>query len=546
MKEFFTSVRVWAVLLLWGLWTLVSASMGACPGFAASSDSPLTALSELTDLPGLSGAEARDVWWQIPDSVDYSVMVVGLAKGAEGRKVRWKADADPFSGAYQELDCTVVDSNGRFVLATADISSTRPTYFEIDYYSTSLFVEPGKAYRLEFADFDYDADERMNAFVVSDQFPVLTYRVVDARGNLDTTDLNYRLARYAALYDRMVARSLGQIRIERDTSIVSHFLHCSDSSFSYVQDTFFQAYRFYVEAGLMDFAGYRSRLALYRECLENRTVDMDNPAQMDFLKNYFLDYFTSNSFLPFEQVRRIVNRNDLSPASRLGALADSLSLDYALKGEYLHDWVLIYALDEGLDNERLNDNHIRSMLRAYQAKSKFPYLVKAVDNILEERSRRSRRRYFVNLELKDASGDTVLIDSLLEAGLFHYFVFVRADDANCPTCNEESVRLKDVWTGLPDNVRKAVRIIYVNCDYDFGKFRRDAKTKDYPWPYLHFNRNIEWVRTVDAVHFPAFVLVDDKGNVLNSAFNAPSQNIEDVFRRMATLKALQDRRNTAL
>ena len=133
MKEFFTSVRVWAVLLLWGLWTLVSASVGACPGLAASSASPLPALSELTDLPGLSGAGEREVWWRIPDSVDYSVMVVGLAKGAEGRKIRWKTDADPFSGAYQELDGTVVDSNGRFVLATADISSTRLTYFEIDY-----------------------------------------------------------------------------------------------------------------------------------------------------------------------------------------------------------------------------------------------------------------------------------------------------------------------------------------------------------------------------------------------------------------------------
>ena len=106
--------------------------------------------------------------------------------------------------------------------------------------------------------------------------------------------------------------------------------------------------------------------------------------------------------------------------------------------------------------------------------------------------------------------------------------------------------MKDIWTSLPDNVKNAVRIVFVNCDYDFGKYRRDAKTKEYPWPYLHFNRNIEWVRTIDAAHFPAYILVDDQGHVLNSAFNAPSQNIGDVFRRMATLKALQDRRNTGL
>ena len=546
MKEFFTSVRVWAVLLLWGLWTLVSASVGACPGLAASSASPLTALSELMDLPGLSGAGEREVWWRIPDSVDYSVMVVGLAKGAEGRKIRWKTDADPFSGAYQELDGTVVDSNGRFVLATADISSTRLTYFEIDYYSTSLFVEPGKAYRLEFADFDYEADERMNAFVVSDQFPALTYRVVDAQGKPDTTDLNYRLARYSALYQARLARDFTRIQQRKDTVPVADFIRMSDSLFGYVQDTFFQAYRFYMEAGLKALPGVYSRRALYRQCIEGRSVDMENPAQMDFLDSYFKDYFQSSPFLPFDQLRRIVNRNDLSPASRLSLLSDSIGLDYALRGEYLHDWVMVHALAEGLDNERLNGNHIQAILRAYQTRSKFPDLSRAIDNLLAERAKRARRQYFAGVELVDMDGKEIPVDSLLGPGLFHYFVFVRADYANCPSCNEEGTLLKDIWASLPDNVKNAVRIVFVNCDYDFGKYRRDAKTKEYPWPYLHFNRNIEWVRTIDAAHFPAYILVDDQGHVLNSAFNAPSQNIGDVFRRMATLKALQDRRNTGL
>ena len=530
MKEFVKPIRFLIAAGLWGLWSCTAFSSAGCLHRAGF----------------LSAGSSSETWWQLPDSLDYSVMIVGLAKGAEGRKVRWKADADPFSGACSVLDCAAVDSNGRFVLSTTGISSTRPTYLEIDYYSTSLFAEPGKVYRMEFADFDYHVDERMNAFVVADQFPELSYRAVDAQGKPDTTDLNYRLACYSGLYRGRLDWNLGRVQAEKDTVPVAAFIRLADSLFGHVKDTFFQAYRFYVEAGLKALSGGYSRRSLYHQCLENRPVDMENPAQMDFLDAYFKDYFQTNPFLPFDQLRRIVNRNDLSPVSRMKLLSDSLGLDYALRGEYLHDWVMVHALAEGLDNERLNGNHIHAILRAYQQDAKFPALSQAIDNLLAERAKRERRRYFENVVLRDTGGKEVLVDSLLGAGMFHYFVFVRADYSNCPSCSEEASLLKGIWSVVPDDVKNAVRIVFVNCDYDFGKYRRDAKAKEYPWPYLHFNRNIEWVRTIDAAHFPAYVLVDDKGNVLNSAFNAPSQNIEDVFRRMATLKALQDRRNTGL
>ncbi len=527
------------------LWWLMSAAISGlgCPLQGSMSERGFRGESG-TDLVEAAGAPAKP-WYHLPDTLDYSVLIVGMAKGAEGREVVWRADADPVSGKYMELGRGTVDSNGRFILASSEVSGVLPTYLLIDYYSTSIFVEAGKVYRLEMAGFDYHADEKTNAFIVSDQLPALTYRILDEAGHPDTTGLNYLLGRYSQLYNRMMARDFERIQTRKDTAPVVAFMHLSDSLFADVPDSFFQDYRFYVEAGLQEFSAYRSRRGLFDSCIANRDIDFGNPAQMMFLESYFMDYFTTNPFLPFDQVRRIVNRNDLSPVSRLGMLSDSLSLDYALRNEYLHDWVLVHALNEGLGNERLNDNHIRAMLQTYRARTKFPLLARTVDNLLTRRDELEKRQYFKHVCFTDTSGRKVLVDTLLQAGMFHYFVFVRADYDQCPACNEESLLLAKIWNTAGEDVKKAVKIIYINCDYRFERYLSDARAKQYPWLYLHFDRNIEWVRQIDAAHFPAFVLVDDQGHVLNPGFNAPSQNIGDVFRRMATLKALQDRRNTS-
>ncbi|MDE7102456.1 MAG: hypothetical protein K2O37_06630, partial [Bacteroidales bacterium] len=92
---------------------------------------------------GALSASAQD----LPD-VGYTARVAGTAKGAEGRQIVWYADADMISDGRVELGRAVIGKDGRFVLATDEVFEVLPTYFEIDYYSGSLFVERGKTYML--------------------------------------------------------------------------------------------------------------------------------------------------------------------------------------------------------------------------------------------------------------------------------------------------------------------------------------------------------------------------------------------------------------
>lgn len=471
---------------------------------------------------------------------DYTVKITGHAPGAEGREIVWRADADMFTHLLEELGRARIGEDGRFELYTAQVSGIRSTYLLIDYYATGLIVEAGKEYRLQMGAFDYYWDEQNNAFIVSGQLPGLSYVLQNADGNTDTLDRNYLLGRYTFLYNRMMARNFEAVSIRGDTRPVQDFLHLSDSLFGGVRDTFFQAYRAYTEAGLKAFAKLSTRKELYREYIENRAIDACNPAQMAFLKTYYLDYFSTNRFVPVRQIKRILNRKDISDKTRLEMLSDSLGLDYSLRNEKLREWLLIHACSEVMGREDWNTEHIRSMLHYLSQHSKFPLHAQAVSNLLLWQERMENRHYFTGVTLRDTARNVLSIDSLLEEGKFHYFVFVRADYERCPTCGQEADRLKKVWNALSKNEQTAVRIIFINCDYAYSRYYFDAQKQCYPWPYLHFNGNIDWIRQIDAARFPAFMLVDDRGNVLDANFNAPSRNIEEVFKKMARLKARRE------
>lgn len=468
---------------------------------------------------------------------DYTVRIVGTAKGAEGREIVWKADADAFSGMSVELARCRIGEDGGFVLQTDLIGNELPTYLAIDYYSTGFFARAGKEYRMEMAPFDYHLDERCNAFIPSDDIPSLRYTLADATGRTDTTDLNVLVGRYSALYSRMVVPHLGQINIRKNTAPVEAFIRMADSLFAGVEDACFADYRRYTEASLKDFAGMLSRKELYREYIEDKAIDVSNPACVAFLKTYYTDYFKTGRFLPFVQVARIMNREDLTPAQRYGALVDSMGLDYSLRGERLREWVLIHACSEVMGEEALDKGKMLDMLRFLQRNTKFPTHAKAVANLLEAEETARIRPYFKGIVLTDSAENPLSVEELLEKDRFHYFVFVRAGYERCPSCVEESALLRKIWTAASPEVKDAVKIIFVNCDYPFAAYYHDAMHRHYPWPYLHFNGNIDWIRQIDAARFPAFLLVDDKGNVLNSSFNPPSRNIQAVFERMGKLKA---------
>lgn len=518
---------------------LVAILLGKVSGFTVSS---LSAFPDSFPLTRSFSGKPVPIQDTSVIAVDYSVRIIGHAPGAEGREVVWKTDADDISHRFLLLDRARIDSDGRFELETDQFTGTRCTYLEIDYYSASLFVETGKTYRMEFSKFNYHLDDGMNAFVPSNNLPDLPYVLQDEHGQVDRNELNYLLGRYSYLYQRMMSRHFEEVTVLGNVQPIVDFLVASQEELGQVDHDFFQAYRKFNEAGLKDFGGLMTRRELFEAYIDSQSYDRFNPAQRDFYETFYAQYFQTNPFLPFDQFRRIINRPSYTTAQRREVLLDSMGLDYSLRNEKLREWVLVLGLTQEMHNDRLNTPNMIAMLRDISRSSKFKDIAQAAGNYIKAREEDWTRPYFKDIVLTDTAGNTIRVEDFLEKGKFHYFVFIRAAYANCQTCAEELHLLQKIWEEVGEQVKDAVNVVVIDCDYTHAQYYHDAVSRHYPWPYVHFNGNIDWIRKIDAARFPSFYLVDDKGNVLNSEFNAPSQNIADVFRRMATLKSLQERR----
>ncbi|MEG1952402.1 MAG: hypothetical protein RR084_07495 [Bacteroidales bacterium] len=470
------------------------------------------------------------------------VIIQGYVPHAEGRTLIWTIPSDLISNRPQEIGRVIIDSTGQFFLSSSLIKQTTPSYLAIDYYSTCLFVEPGTFYKLKFLDFDYHLDEKINAFIKSNLLPSLPFTFEKE----DSAELNGLLWKYTQAYNRAMEDGFEQVIVNGDTKAINQFLDDCKKDFDYSGHQYFLTYMRYSLAELISFANIKSKQAIFNEYIKDQPIHYQNPAQIDFLTSFFQAYFHSQSKISPTNLKKLLNKENIAPNLHLKQVLDTLGMDTLLRNEVLREWVFIHAVHEIYGREtEYKEESLKTLLTELKNTTKFPEHAQIIENILKNHQEEKEKLYFKGIPLLDINQKTILIDSLLELGKFHYFVFLRADHDLCPEGVRESALLRKVWKDLlgkdsisKNQIEKSVKIIFIGCDYEFARFYHHAYQEKYPWPYLHFNQQIEWLRKIGAVHFPCFMLVDDQGHILEDNFQKPSQNIKATFIKMGKRNAL--------
>ena len=130
--------------------------------------------------------------------------------------------------------------------------------------------------------------------------------------------------------------------------------------------------------------------------------------------------------------------------------------------------------------------------------------------------------------LKDFNGQNILFENLLKDfdAPYFYVGFISANNILCPDCLTET----DVLLRIPEkNYKDSVKVILINVDDEFMTYYHDYRifsSKKSKIPYLYFNRQISLMRSLDAVHFPCYFLLDRTGVILQSDFAKPSDGLE--------------------
>ena len=125
--------------------------------------------------------------------VSQNVSVKGRTINAKGKTIEIYKDADKFSKQELLLDSYTIGDNQTFDFAFT-VKYPTSVFIQIENYSQSFFVEPGKDYELVIHEFKWNIDEELNVY----QNPVAL--PIEFIG-LDEDDLNYLLYQFLFLLE---------------------------------------------------------------------------------------------------------------------------------------------------------------------------------------------------------------------------------------------------------------------------------------------------------------------------------------------------------
>ncbi|MEG1573065.1 MAG: hypothetical protein RR328_05895, partial [Bacteroidales bacterium] len=456
-----------------------------------------------------------------------NVTIQGEAKGAEGRTLKLKIIEDYLTSTERIAASTQIDSLGRFSLQ-AYIPYTQQANLQIDYYTSEIFLEPDNHYKIFFAPFDYYQNEKINALVNPHALENLSYRFE----KVDTAELNYMIWKFTYEYVRFMDVHFYRIIQGQDSDSLKNFIQQIKATFAYSGHAFFNDYLQYKLANVENFGKLRSGKSQFKTYIQNKTLHYNNPAQMEYLMDTYKNYFDTQIKIPRKKWENMLNGT-----TPLTGILDSMGHDSSLVNEVIREWVFLYTAHGLLQDEnRYNRARVLSLIETLAQTSKFAAHRKIATYILSQAEREYEKKYFSEIFFRDRNDSLIQAKDLLEKGKLHYVAFVSADKNACPDCLVEMTYLKKI---LP-KYSEFVKGIVVNTDYEFARYYHHADTQPYPWSYLHFNKEIDWLKQVEAIHNPSFILVDDQGKILQTNYIFPSNGLEAVFKKIQNNKKLKD------
>lgn len=437
--------------------------------------------------------------------VAQNVSIKGKSINAKDKVVEVYKEADKFSKKEQLLDDYAIGDNQTFEL---EFTVKYPTlvYVQIDNYSQSFYVEPGKDYEVVIHKFDWNIDEVMNVY----QNPVaLPLEFV----GLDDDDLNFQISAFDSVESEMILkyRMFLDFRFKKDAKRIDTMMTALQSVWSDSDNEYFQSYKRHKIAELNYLFRLVSPRKIAEEYFKGQPIMYDDEGYASLFNTFFADYLSKGTKqLPVETLSRWVDEADLFK------YLDSIGVDPVLQHEQLRELVALKALQESYYNENYNSKMVIEMIERFANESKFAIHRDIALNILNSFEEVARKMEMPRYELPNVDKELLAIDDM--KGKWLYVGFIRVNDPNSLCEIETLAHFRDSIYQLGE-----MEFVTISCDREFQKLyhfiKNSKKGERYNWTWLHFDGNFKMLDAFEVRSYPHFILINPEGMV--ESYSAP-------------------------
>ena len=456
-----------------------------------------------------------------------NVSVKGRTVNAKGKTIEIYKNADKFSKQEQLLDSYTIDDKQTFDLAFT-VKYPTLVFLQIENYSQSFFVEPGKDYDIIIHEFKWNIDEEMNVY----QNPVAL--PVEFVG-LNSDDLNYQISAFDSVESELILkyRMFLDFRFKKDTKRIDTMLTTLNNVWNDSENVFFESYKKHKIAELQYLFKLVSPKKIAEEYFKGQPIQYDDEGYTSLFNSYFSDYISRGTKqLPIETLSRWVDEKDLFK------YLDSIGIDPMLQHEQLRELVALKALQESYYNDCYNPEMVVEMLKRFENESKFSQHRVIARNILNTFDEVAKEIELPDFRLPNVDKEIVSLSDF--KGKWIYLSFVRVTEKSS-ICEIETLAF------FYDSIRNNsdMEFVTISCDREFQKLYHFIKNSKngmrYKWTWLHFDNNYKMLDSFAVRSYPHFVLINPEGRVHSYSTIKPG---EGFFINSKWLKTDDNKKNT--
>ena len=442
-----------------------------------------------------------------------NVTIRGEVVNGAGKEVTLYKYSDMLTRTEVIVDHTVI-SEGRTFELKAFANYPTMMMLQIENYSQSFFVEPGRDYEVYVPRFDWDVNEKKNVFLSPEVLPLEFV-------NMPADELNGMISNFEAV----VADYIDAHRVYFDARFRPQKRYFDSLELEVAKkapDTrneFFNRYKRYQLASMKYSLHFSTRRQMVNRYIKGQPIMYYDDNYMAFFTTLFANCVSKGTNkIPAWLLGHWVNTLNVK------VYLDSLGTDTLLRNEQVRELVALEALQEAYyQNRYYESDKVVKMIEMVGAQSKFPEHKVLAERLVASLRQQEEGSEVPAFELPDLDKRMVRLEDM--KGKWVYLAFVRVGDPNCLAEIETMAHFKDSVYAKNKNVE----FVSVCCDREFQKMyhflKNTKKGQKYNWTWLHFNGNYKLLERYGVVSYPHFILINPEGQLQYTVTPPPASGI---------------------
>jgi len=434
--------------------------------------------------------------------------ISGNIPGGENKEIRIITYTDQITYLDSVIARQILDHEGNFSL-TLDLKETIYTRLDIEYFNIELYLEPGESYHITADSISFQGNFR----------PYYKKDLLDCTITSGKNDLNKLISEFNISYNQFIHDHFEEIYKRRRKDLIEEFKDSTEEKFGSIDNEYFNNYRRYKMASVDLAAMPTSQARLFGEYFYHQPVLYQNIEYMYFFDQFFSQFLTSGS----KEIKRADLLSTINYQNSYRALIDSLGKDSLLRNEVIRELVLFNGITELYHSPDYSKKSIINILAQAKIESKFPEHQLIAGNLIRSLEKLQPGTPTPGFSLPRLNGE--IFDFPQENGKPVYLSFMTTWSYAC-------IAEMALMEKLHEKYKDQIDFVTVSLDQDTVVINKFVNEKKYLWAFLYNGDDYQLLYDYGVKTFPAFVLIDSNGKIVQYPAYKPSEIIEDTFQRM--------------